>query len=146
MNTATPAEAPPDTADSGTGQLVTLVVPAVAAMARVARLTASSVASLGDMTVDDIDDIKIAVSELMTLFIQHDDPSEITLRFDAGELAFSIDATMAVSGADLEGPEALLARAVLDAVCDVYELDSLDGRIAARVVKKRSDQSTSSRG
>ena len=126
--------------------VVTLVVPPVAAMARVARLTASSVATLGDLTVDDIDDIKIAVSELITLFIQHDDPTEITLRFATSELDFSIEASMAVSGADLQGPEALLARAVLEAVCDSYDADAVDGRIVARVVKARSGQANFGRG
>ena len=131
--------------DEGT-HVVTLVVPPVAAMARVARLTASSVATLGDLTIDDIDDIKIAVSELMTLFIHHDDPMDITLRFDTSELDFSIEASMAISGSDLQGPEALLARAVLEAVCDSYDVDTIDGRIVARVVKARSGQANLGRG
>jgi len=114
---------------------VTLVVPAVAAMVRVGRLTASSVASIADLSIDDIDDIKIAVSEMITLLIQSDNRSSITLRFEVDAQSFTVEASTPSSALDLGRNDVALATAVLDAVSDRHEVAHVDDRILMKMVK-----------
>ena len=114
---------------------VTLVVPPAASMVRVGRLTASSVASIADLSIDDIDDIKIAVSEMITLLIQSGNRSTITLRFEVDEQSFTVEASTPSSALDLGRNDVALATAVLDAVSDSHEVAHLDDRILMRMVK-----------
>ena len=120
------------TESSGT---VTLTMPPIAAMVRVGRLTASSIASLADMSVDDIDDIKIAVSEMITLLIQSGGRTMITLRFETTDQAFSVEASTPSGAHDFGRNDLALATAVLDAVADEHDIASTDGRILMRVIK-----------
>jgi serine/threonine-protein kinase RsbW len=114
---------------------VTLTIPSEPSMVRVGRLTASSVASMADLTVDDIDDIKIAVSEVVTLLIEQGDGGPVTLEFDAEGTAFTIAGTAAASSKPISKEDAALTAAVLDAVCDSHELSSDNGTIRVRVAK-----------
>jgi serine/threonine-protein kinase RsbW len=133
---------PPSTA-LGVGP-VTLTIPPVPSMARVARLTASSVASLADFSVDEIDDIKIAVSEVVTLLIQQGDGGLVTLEFGAGAGPFTIDGSTTSTVQVLAEEDVALTAAVLDAVSDEHELTSTGERIVVRVSK--SSTSTTSEG
>ena len=117
---------------------VTLTVPPIASMVRVGRLTASSIASLADMTVDDIDDIKIAVSEMITLLIQSGSRAAVTLRFETTSESFVIEATTPATSLDLGRNDLALATAVLDAVSDSHEVVFVDDRILMRMVKATS--------
>lgn len=114
---------------------VTLTVPPIASMVRVGRLTASSIASLSDMTIDDIDDIKIAVSEMITLLIQSGSRANVTLRFETTSSSFTIEATTPATSLDLGRNDLALATAVLDAVSDSHEVAFIDDRILMRMVK-----------
>jgi len=124
------------TAPSGAGP-VTLTMPANPAMVRVGRLTASSVASLADLSIDDIDDIKIAVSEVVTLLIEQGDGPTVVLSFDATSESFVIEGSAAASHLDLGREVVALTAAVLGAVCDHHEFSFADGRIGV-VVRKSS--------
>ncbi|MEO6122642.1 MAG: hypothetical protein ABIR32_02955 [Ilumatobacteraceae bacterium] len=114
---------------------VTLVIPPVAAMVRVGRLTASSIASIADMSIDDIDDIKIAVSEMITLLIQSGNRSTITMRFEITDNSFTVEASTPSTTLDLGRNDVELATAVLDAVSDSHEVAHVDDRILMRMVK-----------
>ena len=114
---------------------VTLVVPPVASMVRVGRLTASSIASIADLSIDDLDDIKIAVSEMITLLIQSGNRSAITMRFEVTDQTFTIEASTPAVALDLGRNDVALATAVLDAVSDSHEVAFVDDRILMRVVK-----------
>ena len=114
---------------------VTLTVPPIASMVRVGRLTASSIASLSDMTIDDIDDIKIAVSEMITLLIQSGSRANVTMRFETTADSFIIEATTPATSLDLGRNDLALATAVLDAVSDSHEVAFVDDRILMRMVK-----------
>jgi hypothetical protein len=104
-------------------------------MARVARLTASSVASLADFTIDEIDDIKIAISEVVTLLIGQGDGGVVTLEFGAGDGAFTIEGSTGAAATPLAEVDAALTAAVLDAVSDEHELVVSGDRIVIRVSK-----------
>jgi anti-sigma regulatory factor (Ser/Thr protein kinase) len=123
------------TASSGP---ITLTLPPIAAMVRVGRLTASSIASLSDMTIDDIDDIKIAVSEMITVLIQTGSRTTITLRFETTATDFAVDASTPREANDLGRNDLALATAVLDAVADEHHVAFTDDRILIRVVKRLS--------
>lgn len=114
---------------------ITLSIPPAATMARVARLTASSLASLADFSIDEIDDIKIAVSEVVTLLLQQGDGSPIVLQFGVDEGSFTIEGGTGAAETTLAEVDAALTAAVLDAVSDEHELVAADGRIVIRVAK-----------
>jgi hypothetical protein len=103
-------------------------------MVRVARLTASSVANLADFSIDEIDDIKIAVSEVVTLLIQQGDGGVVTLEFGTDEV-FTIEGSTTAAGLPLAQDDVALTAAVLDAVSDDHELSTVDDRIVIRVAK-----------
>ena len=123
---------------------VTLTIPPIATMVRVGRLTASSIASLADMSVDDIDDIKIAVSEMITLLIQRGNRSLVTLRFETTTDSFEVEASSPASSLDLGHNDVALATAVLDAVTDKNEIAFIDDRILMRFAKATVAGTTSS--
>jgi len=104
-------------------------------MVRVGRLTASSIASLTDMTVDDIDDIKIGISEMITMLIQYGDGSPVTLCFEHTEEHFYVEASTPARRLDLSGNDVALATAVLEAVADSSEVGFAEGRITIRITK-----------
>jgi hypothetical protein len=124
--------APPATA-LGAGP-VTLTIPATPSMVRVARLTASSLANLADMSIDEIDDIKIAVSEVVTLLIQQGDGGAVVLEFGSDGM-FTIEGSTAATDLPLAQDDVALTAAVLDAVSDSHELTTSGERIVIRVAK-----------
>jgi serine/threonine-protein kinase RsbW len=115
---------------------VTLTLPPMPSMIRVGRLTASSIASLTGMTVDDIDDLKIAISEMITLLIQSGEHGDVTLRFDVDGDALAVEASTPASGLDLQHHDVALATAVLEAVSDTFDVSFTDGRVVIRVIKR----------
>jgi len=131
----TAVDASPSSLSSGP---VTLVVPPAASMVRVARLTASSIASIADMSIDDVDDIKIVVSEMITLLIQSGNRSAITMRFEVIENALTVEASTPASSLDLGRNDLALATAVIAAVSDSHEIAFVDDRILMRVVKSNA--------
>lgn len=118
---------------------VGLVLPAVAGMSRVARLTASAVASLADLGIDDIDDVKIAVSEVVALLVEHGDRSNLSMSFEIHGRALAIEGTTTATRFDGDDDAVALSATVLDAVAGGHELSFVDGRIVVRVVKHASD-------
>ncbi len=114
---------------------VTLTIPPLPSMVRVGRLTASSIASLADMVIDDIDDIKIAVSEMVTLLVQSGSRSAVTIRFEITDRTFIVEATTPATALDFGRADVALATAVLDAVSDDHQLAFAGDRIMIRIVK-----------
>jgi len=136
----TTAESTPLAAHVAVTGPVTLTLPPVASMVRVGRLTASSIASLTDMTIDDIDDVKIAVSEMITLLILSGSRENVTLRFETTADSFQIEATTPATGLDLGNKDVMLATAVLDAVSDSHDIAFVGDRILIRIVKSIANQ------
>lgn len=103
---------------------VELRVPAVAAMSRVLRLAASGVASLTGFSVAEIEDIKIAVSEVLIALIEHGDGKPVDLRFTVDRDSFTIDGATEVGGPfDLDHPDLRLCRTVLAGVCTEHRIE-----------------------
>lgn len=129
---------------------VRLSVPPEPSMSRVARLAASGLASLAGCTVDEIEDIKIAVSEVLIALIEHGGGSRVDLEFelvdegrpvDEGGLessaAFVVRGSSPVDVFDLGHPDLVLCRTVLQGVCAAHDIQLVDGnaRITASVAR-----------
>lgn len=119
---------------------VQLTVPPEPTMSRVARLAASGVASLAGCTVDEIEDIKIALSEVLIALIEHGDGERVELEFDvvgpgesAGALpagagrSFVVRGSSRIESFDLGHPDLVLCRTVLDGVCTAHDIRVSDG-------------------
>jgi anti-sigma regulatory factor (Ser/Thr protein kinase) len=106
---------------------VELRIPADPQMSRVARLAASGLASLAGFDVDVIEDIKIAVSEVLLALIEHGANEEILLCFALGEDSFTVRASTSIAAFDLEHPDLVLCRTVLAGVSEAYGVDVHEG-------------------
>ncbi|MCB0998456.1 MAG: hypothetical protein R2713_07230 [Ilumatobacteraceae bacterium] len=118
---------------------VRLSVPPEPSMSRVARLASSGMASLVGCTVDEIEDLKIAVSEVLIALIEHGDGGRVDLEFEFvgrgasadGALddrpAFVVRGSSPVEHLDLSHPDLLLCRTVLDGVCAAHAIELVDG-------------------
>jgi len=101
-------------------------------LSRVLRLACSGIAAIGDFTVDEIDDIKIAVSEVLLALIEHGDGAQIEIEFTvdtAGDSpGFTVLGSTVVAHFDSEHPDLLLCRQVLGGVCSDHGIDVDSGR------------------
>lgn len=115
---------------------VQLCVPPEPSMSRVARLAASGLASLAGCTVDEIEDIKIAVSEVLIALIEHGEGGRVDLEFDLARpgtvagthgAAFVVRGRSPVTSFALDHPDLLLCRTVLEGVCSSAEIGTAEG-------------------
>lgn len=125
----------PDSVSSGssgtTTRPVLLTVPAEPAMSRVARLAASGLASLAGCSVDEIEDIKIAISEALIVLVEHGDDAPIDLVLTVTATEFTIIARTDLRDApfDVHHPDLRLSATVLAGVCTDHHIEVND-RIA----------------
>lgn len=111
---------------------VQLRFPGSAEYLRLARLAAADAASRVGLNVDEIEDVRIAVSELCAIVGGAD--VEITLEF------ITRDGALHVTGnggpGELAGENIEMAQALVEAVVDEYEMQTVDGRTAFSIVKR----------
>ena len=87
-------------------------------MSKVLRLAASGVASLGGFSVEEIEEVKIAVSEVMIALVEHGSGDPVDVRFLVYGEEFIVQGSTPVGPAfDLDHPDLALCRVVLDDVC-----------------------------
>jgi hypothetical protein len=124
------------TPSASVGGPVELRIPAEPALSRIVRLAASGLASLTGFTIDDIEDIKIAVSEVTIALVEHGVGEPVELFFEARE-AFTVRARTAVPQFDPEHPDLELCRTVLGEVCKEHGMSHVAGHaeIWASVVR-----------
>jgi hypothetical protein len=113
---------------------VRLCIPPDAALSRVLRMTVGAMASIGQFTLDELDDVKIAMSEVLIALTEHGDQSdlEITLELDGAE--FTIVGTTDGGQVDLSHPDLVLCRTVLDGVSAVHSIATEGDRLSIRAV------------
>jgi hypothetical protein len=123
----------------GTMGPVLLRVPAEPTLCRVARLAASGLASLVGCSVDEIEDIKIAVSEVLIALVEHGTGGRIDIQFDPRDDEFVVTGRAAFEEFDLDHPDLRLCRTVLAGVCRHHDIDARDGiaQITASVAMTR---------
>jgi hypothetical protein len=111
---------------------VRLRIPPDPALSRVLRMTVGAMASIGPFTLDEIDDVKIAVSEVLIALIEHGDQADIDVELDLAGSEFTIVGTTDGRDVDLSHPDLVLCRTVLDGVSDVHAISTSDGRMTIR--------------
>ena len=107
---------------------ISMSVPADPALSRVLRLSAAGLASLGQFTIEDIEDVKIAVSEVLIALIEHGVGGAIELSMACDAREFRISASTAVPEFDLDDGDLALCRTVLAGVCASYGVSTEAGR------------------
>jgi hypothetical protein len=119
---------------------VRLTMPPEASLLRVARLAASALASLVNCTIDEIEDVKIAVSETMIALIDQGAGHQLELEFHALADSFTVIGRTAVRQFDLNHPDLALCRMVLTEVCTELHIrfDSDSAEISATIGRSSS--------
>lgn len=107
---------------------VEIQVPPDPSLSRVLRLAASGMASLAGFTVDEIEDIKIAVSEVLIALIEHGGGQSVEVRFVVDERSFNVRGQTAVDHFDTEHLDLVLCRTVLAEVCASHGIDLVDNQ------------------
>ena len=98
------------------------------AMSKVVRLAASGLASLCGFTVGEIEEIKLAVSEVLIALIEHGAGEPVAVRFLVSTQTFTVQgSTPAGPTFDIHHPDLALCRVVLDGVCTEHDLAVADG-------------------
>jgi anti-sigma regulatory factor (Ser/Thr protein kinase) len=105
---------------------VVLRLPPDPALSRVLRLAASGIAGMAGFTVDQIDDIKIAVSEVLLALIEHGGGQPIEVEFAIEQSSFIVRGQTAITSFDADHPDMVLCRTVLASVCTSHGIELVD--------------------
>jgi anti-sigma regulatory factor (Ser/Thr protein kinase) len=105
---------------SGTAPIgpVEVRVPPDPSLSQVLRLAASGMAMLAGFTIDDIEKIKVAVSEVLIALIEHGGGHPIDVHLNVHGRSFNVRARTNAVVFDPEHPDLELSRAVLADVSD----------------------------
>jgi hypothetical protein len=95
-------------------------------LSRVLRLAASGIAGMAGFTVDEIDDIKIAVSEVLLALIEHGGGQSIEVQFAIEDHSFTVRGQTAIETFDADHPDLILCRTVLASVCTQHGIELVD--------------------
>ncbi|MEO8363907.1 MAG: ATP-binding protein [Ilumatobacteraceae bacterium] len=107
---------------------VEIRVPPDPSLSRVLRLAASGMASLAGFTIDEIEDIKIAVSEVLLALIEHGSGNPVEVQFESDDHSFKLRGRSFADNFDIEHPDLVLCRSVLAGVCDSHTIDHVDNQ------------------
>jgi serine/threonine-protein kinase RsbW len=114
--------------------LVTMTFPAQPEYLRLARIATADAASRAGLDYEEIDDVRIAVSELCSL-MANADGGIISLEFRSERDALTVEGWTASDGASL--PDNPLSQTIIAAVVDEHEVLGTPGKVRFRVVKRR---------
>ena len=122
-----------------TADIISLRVPGDPRFLRVARITASSAGSLAGMALDDLEDLKIGVGEVVTSLLELGKGSELTLDFKLVDLGVELSAHVELNGpAEYDEDRAALGLKILDVVADEHRF-SLDAGRASIWFRRSAD-------
>lgn len=105
---------------------ILLRLPPDPALSRVLRLAASGIAAMAGFTVDETEDIKIAVSEVLLALIEHGGGKPIEVQFAVEDHSFTVRGRTAIDAFDAEHPDLILCRRVLAGVCTEHGIELVD--------------------
>jgi hypothetical protein len=118
---------------------VLLTFPADSRMARVARLAATALGSVAGFTVDDNDDLRIAVDELVVMSIEGGSGGGVTMRFSIADGEVRVEAETDAADDLSSNPERfMLSEQILGVVTDWYAVSATDGVLTAAFTKSAS--------
>jgi anti-sigma regulatory factor (Ser/Thr protein kinase) len=104
-------------------------VPAEPSLSRVLRLAASGVASLAGFTVDEIENIKIAVSEILIALIEHGGGKTVDIQFAVTDTTFQLTGRTETNVFNINHPDLALCRTVLAEVCVDHRIDRVNNEV-----------------
>lgn len=111
-----------------------LVVPARATALRHVRLLAAAVASDLGMDVEELDDLRVAVNELLGPLVDGaPDGSRMQVTCVPADDSLTVEASLPVTG-EVAGPDRL-ATEILSVVVDEHAVEVDDGTATARLLK-----------
>ncbi len=118
---------------------VVLSFPADSRMARVARLAATALGAVAGFTVDDNDDLRIAVDELVVMCIEGGSGTDVTMKFTVSDHSVRVE-TETLAAPDLgTNPERfMLSEQILGVVTDWYAVTAAEGVLTAAFTKTAS--------
>lgn len=113
---------------------VQLEIPGSPEFLRLARLAAADVGSRIGMTFEDLEDLRIAVDELGFTITEGRPEAMLSLVFTLRDHAIEIEGRCADVGGSFAPTE--LARTIVAAVVDEYQLEAADGHRRFRLLKR----------
>ncbi len=114
-------------------QIVELRFPADPEFLRLARLTSADLGSRAGLDYEQVDDLRIAVSELCHLVAGGEPSGVVTLSFHLDGDCVVVEGTGPAHGA----ADSALARAIVAAVVDEHDVDFSGEQPRFRLVKRR---------
>lgn len=124
-------------ADSPVHGPVELVLPADTRLVRVVRLMASGLASTMGFDVDELDDLRIGVDELLAALLEGGDGTPLALRFDLNDSELAVSGeTPSGTGEAFEQGRLELSTLILAAVVDDHSFSVEDGRVRVEMRKR----------
>ena len=123
-----------------TSEMIELRFPASARFIRLSRLTAATLAAEMGFDVEGVDDLRIAVDELVTVLVDGDHGTPVTLRFGLNEGRFEVTGSCEQPWPD-DAEQSDLLEAILAATTDEHEVSHAPGpRSFAFAKYRRSPQ------
>lgn len=116
-----------------TSHPVTVTFPARAEYLRLARIATADAASRAGLDYEEIDDVRIAVSELCSV-VSLDSAATVTLSFAADDGELTVTGESATGSAAVAANE--LSQAIIGAVVDEHSLETDAGITRFRVTKR----------
>jgi hypothetical protein len=131
----------------GASHAVQLIVPAEAGSARLARLVAAALAADADFTIDDTEDLRVAVSELVALLVEgaEDPDDDVTITYRRGVDHVEVSGLRKLGASDDEAPDGSpdpddLALEILRVVVDEHDFtQDVSGRSFRLLKRARAD-------
>ena len=81
---------------------------------------------MAGFTVDEIDDVKIAVSEVLLALIEHGAGESIEVSSPSKDQSFMVRGRPQIETFDIDHPDLILCRTVLASVCSEHGIDLVD--------------------
>ena len=105
------------------------------------RLTASAMAATGKCTIAEIDDVKLAISEVMLALIEHGSGGQLSVCMALADSTFAISGSTDTVTFDRNHPDLALCETVLADVCCAHSIELVGSElcIVAEVQLSRSD-------
>ncbi|MBI5088250.1 MAG: ATP-binding protein [Actinobacteria bacterium] len=120
-------------------QVITLTLPLALRHASTARIVAASLAADAGFSVDEIDDLRLGINEVVSVLVDHgstDPDARLSIEFRVVPGRVEAIATRTDQAGTVEIDD--LAQLILDAVTDHYEL-SADGFSLSKTAAHRDD-------
>jgi len=120
---------------------IELQLPADPDLVSAIRLTASGIAAAGRCTIAEIEDVKLAVSEVLLALIEHGSGRLVSVSLDLSDCTFAIEGSTPTRTFDRNHPDLALCETVLGEVCAHHSIDLVGSelRIAADLHLSRTD-------